>query len=121
MQIRRFLPALAVGLLAASSQADAHAHLVRAEPEVGSSVRAAPKQVEITFSEAVEPRFSSIEVTGPGGTNVDRHDVHVPAGDARHLAVGLGPIGPGEYKVIWHATSVDTHKTEGSFTFTVTP
>jgi hypothetical protein len=31
------------------------------------------------------------------------------------------PLKPGVYKVIWHAVSVDTHKTQGSFQFTVKP
>jgi methionine-rich copper-binding protein CopC len=33
--------------------------------------------------------------------------------------VALKPLRAGVYKVIWHATAVDTHKTDGSFNFTV--
>lgn len=47
---------------------------------------------------------------------MDKHDVHVVAGDGKRLAVSLGALPPGTYNVVWHATSVDTHKTEGSFT-----
>ncbi|MBV8911798.1 MAG: copper resistance protein CopC [Acetobacteraceae bacterium] len=111
----------AIGLLAFDRQAEAHAHLTRAEPPVGGTVGSAPSQVEITFSEAVEPRFSTISVMDASGKQVDRHDIHLDGGDSRRLAVSLGPVGPGQYKVIWHATSVDTHKTEGDFTFTVAP
>jgi len=28
---------------------------------------------------------------------------------------------PGIYTVIWHVTSIDTHKTEGRYQFTVGP
>jgi methionine-rich copper-binding protein CopC len=28
---------------------------------------------------------------------------------------------PGKYKVEWHAVSVDTHKSEGTYRFQVTP
>jgi methionine-rich copper-binding protein CopC len=37
------------------------------------------------------------------------------------LAVPVKPLAAGVYTVLWHATSVDTHKTEGHFTFTVAP
>ena len=34
------------------------------------------------------------------------------------MRVGLKALGPGRYHVRWHVLSVDTHKTEGSFSFT---
>ena len=103
------------------SLAHAHARLNHAEPPVGGTVRAAPVQVDLTFSEAVEPRFSTVAVTDAAGAKVDKADLHVVAGDGKHLAVSLGTLPPGTYTVVWHATSVDTHKTEGSFTFIVAP
>jgi methionine-rich copper-binding protein CopC len=99
----------------------AHAQLRSADPPVGGSVQGAPAQVEITFSEAVEPQFSTIKVTNEAGQGVDRGNVHVPGTDAHRLVVSLPPLRPGQYRVEWHATSVDTHKTEGSYTFTVAP
>jgi copper resistance protein C len=35
------------------------------------------------------------------------------------MRVGLKPLSPGTYRVRWHVLSVDTHRTEGSFTFHV--
>ncbi|MDE1974119.1 MAG: copper resistance protein CopC, partial [Hyphomicrobiales bacterium] len=35
------------------------------------------------------------------------------------MRIGLKALKPGSYRVRWRALSVDTHKTEGSFTFTV--
>ena len=35
------------------------------------------------------------------------------------MRVSLKSLSPGTYRVRWHVLSVDTHKTEGSFTFTV--
>ena len=35
------------------------------------------------------------------------------------MSVALKAIKPGAYHVHWQALSVDTHKTEGNFTFTV--
>ena len=45
----------------------------------------------------------------------------VAQGEGRVLQVKLKPLPPGVYTVVWHVTSVDTHKTEGHFTFTVKP
>ncbi len=108
-------------MLALSAPALAHAFLKSATPAVGSTVPAAPAQVVITFTEGVEPGFSTIEVQDAVGKRVDKGDVHAAPGDNTRLAVGLNPLTPGTYKVVWHATSVDTHKTEGSFAFTVAP
>jgi methionine-rich copper-binding protein CopC len=109
-----------VAAMAASYHADAHAFLKQASPAVGSTVPA-PTDVVITFTEGVEPAFSSIVVQDSKGDRVDTGDVHAASGDGLKLAVELKPLVPGAYTVIWHATSVDTHKTEGRFVFTVGP
>jgi methionine-rich copper-binding protein CopC len=99
----------------------AHAHLQKADPAVGSTVNAAPTEVSIHFTEGVEPKFSSIAVTNAAGATVDKHDVHTAPGDQQELIVGVQPLPPGVYNVEWHATAVDTHKTEGKYSFTVAP
>jgi copper resistance protein C len=35
------------------------------------------------------------------------------------MRIGLKALPPGTYKVNWHALSVDTHKTDGTFSFQV--
>jgi methionine-rich copper-binding protein CopC len=35
--------------------------------------------------------------------------------------VALPKLAPGLYTVIWHIASVDTHRTEGRFQFTIRP
>jgi len=105
-------------LLAALSNAAAHAHafLDHASPLVGSTVASAPREVSLTFTQNLEAAFSSIQVTGPNGARVDAGKPQI-SGNTMH--VGLKAAGPGTYHVRWHALSVDTHKTEGSFAFTV--
>ena len=56
----------------------------------------------------------------PAGARVDEGKP-TPQDDGRVLSVKLKPLPPGVYAVEWHVTSVDTHKTEGHFTFTVKP
>jgi copper resistance protein C len=108
-------------LLAPTDAAFAHAHLSRAMPPVDGTVTQPPHEATISFTEAVEPRFSTIEVTNAAGQRVDEGQPHIVGGDGKRLAVGLQALDPGTYAVVWHATSVDTHKTDGSYHFTVAP
>ena len=105
-------------LLAALSNAAPHAHafLDHASPLVGSTVASAPREVSLTFTQNLEAAFSSVEVTGPNGARVDAGKPQISGNTMR---VGLKAAGPGTYHVHWHALSVDTHTTQGSFTFYV--
>ena len=113
----RFTTAALLAL--APLSASAHAHLKTATPATDSTVTTAPSEVAIDFTEGVEPALCSIAVTGPGGARLDSGPPHVAAGDNKHLAVAVKPLAPGVYTVEWHATAVDTHKTEGTYHFTV--
>ena len=110
--------AFVAGLVLVSTQASAHAFLKTASPAVGSTVSQAPTQVVIDFTEGVEPAFSTIVVQNAQGTQFDDGKPHLQGGDT-HLAVALKPLPPGTYTVVWHATSTDTHKTQGKFNFIV--
>jgi methionine-rich copper-binding protein CopC len=94
----------------------AHAFLNHASPLVGSTVRAAPSEVTLTFTQSLEPAFSSVQVTDAKGARVDVGKAQVSGSTMR---IGLKSLGPGTYRVRWQALSVDTHKTQGSFTFQV--
>ena len=100
--------------------ASAHAHLRNCVPAVGST-GAAPAELSCAFTEALEPDFTTVVLHDAGGKPVTTGALHLAAGDAKRVVVGLPALPAGTYTVIWHATSVDTHKTEGSFTFTVAP
>lgn len=112
------LAALAV-VGAAPAPAGAHAFLDHASPAVGSAVPAAPPAVTLWFSQDLEPAFSTVTVTNQAGMRVDLGNVRVPPGQSAELQVGLKPLPPGTYTVHWHVVSVDTHPTEGTFTFQV--
>ena len=99
----------------------AHAHLLAATPAADSVVTQTPPEVTITFSEPVEPRFSTIQVTAADGKRIDQGEPHLINGDGKQLGVAVAALPPGGYTVLWHATAVDTHKTEGTYQFTVAP
>jgi methionine-rich copper-binding protein CopC len=103
-------------LLLATNDATAHAFLDRAEPRVGNTVAAAPREVTLWFTQKLEPAFSTISVTNPAGQRVDSGKVRV---SGSQMTVSLRPGGTGTYHVTWRVLSVDTHTTDGSFTFQV--
>jgi hypothetical protein len=103
-------------LLLAAEAAYAHAFLDRAEPRVGSTVNSAPRQVSLSFTQSLEPAFSAVEVRDANGARVDQGKAQV-SGSSMHI--GLKALSSGTYKVHWRALSVDTHTTEGSFSFHV--
>ncbi len=104
--------------LLAPAHAFAHAQLLKADPAVGATVPP-PSQLTLHFSEGVEPAFTTVAVTSSAGARVDAGAPHTAPDDNKTLLIGLKPLPPGDYHVEWHATSVDTHKTQGAFGFTV--
>ncbi len=121
--MRRSIPAITaiLGAIALPAAAFAHAHLKSAVPAANSTVQAAPSEIAIDFTEDLEGKFSRIEVKNQAGERVDQGDSHLATGDAKHLVVSLKPLAPGHYRVLWHATSTDTHKSDGAYAFDVTP
>jgi len=87
---KRIAVACAIAL-ASSGAALAHAELHHASPEAGSAV-----------SEA--------------HTRVDEGKSQV---NGNMIRIGLKTLLPGSYRVHWRVLSVDTHRSEGSFTFSV--
>jgi len=111
---------LAAAVCLMGQAAFAHAFLDRASPAVGSEVSGSPPALNLTYTEPVEPLFSTVHVTDASGARVD-DGKPATQDDGRVLVVPLKKLPPGVYSVEWHVTSVDTHKTEGHFTFTVKP
>jgi copper resistance protein C len=114
--MRTLLVVTSLVLALGASAARAHAFLDHASPLVGSTVASAPHEVVLTFTQNLEPAFSTVEVTDGNGARVDQGKASVSGNTMR---IGLKAGGPGSYKVNWHALSVDTHTTQGSFSFHV--
>ena len=109
-----------LAFVCAATDAFAHAQLEKAIPAVGSTV-AGPSEIRLEFSEGVEPKFTKVSLTGPGGA-VPLGAVNTePNNQAVLIAPISKPLSAGAYKVHWQAVSVDTHHTQGTFEFTVKP
>ena len=118
-------PLAAAGLMAMALlsplPAMAHAHLDHAMPAPNSVQGQPPKEVVIWFTEALEPKFSTIEVHDGKGAAVHAGPATLVPGNTAQLRVPLNDLGPGTYKVIWRVLSVDTHRSNGDFSFKVGP
>ena len=101
-----------------ATPAFAHAFLQHANPGAGATLRAPPKAVALSFSEKLEPVFSGVAVTDAGGRTVQ---AGAAAMGGNSMIVPLRPLPAGTYRVVWHVGSVDKHRTEGSYSFTVKP
>jgi copper resistance protein C len=115
MRMLKFAAAAFLAVVAGTA-AEAHAFLDHAEPRVGSTVPTAPRELALFFTQNLEPAFSSVEVSDANGARVD---LGKPSISASTMRVGLKALPPGTYRVRWQVLSVDTHTTEGSFTFHV--
>jgi methionine-rich copper-binding protein CopC len=113
--------ALCLAAALAPSAALAHAHLDHAMPAPASVQATAPKEVVIWFTEALEAKFSTIEVRDSKGAAVTSGAAALVPGNTAQLRVPLKPLSPGTYKVIWRVLSVDTHRSKGEFSFKVGP
>jgi methionine-rich copper-binding protein CopC len=101
--------------LSGATGARAHARLDHASPAVGSTVGASPSEVVLSFTENVEAKFSGAEIRNSAGARVDQGSQI----NGNTIHVGIKNLPAGAYSVNWHVLSVDTHKTQGSFSFHV--
>ena len=120
--MRRIIVPAALVLLGLGSAVYAHPKLVSATPAPNTTV-AKTGPVELHFSEKLMPRFSGADVTMMMGAN---HAAMKVAGtatigaDGRTLVITPKvPLHAGRYSIAWHAVSVDTHRTAGTYVFAV--
>ena len=106
-------------LLIAPAAVRAHAFLDHSDPAVGSTVPTSPSVMHLWFTQELEPAFSWVTVTDHSGATVSDGPATVDPSNKSEFDVKLKPLAAGTYTVKWHALSVDTHTTEGDFTFQV--
>jgi copper transport protein len=111
----------AAAALALPAAAWAHAALLQTTPVASRTVNVAPTQVELRYSEPVEPRFAVVSVTDPAARQMTAGPPHRSPTNADTLVVPLKRLGEGWYLVWWRVISVDGHPVRGAFTFAVGP
>ena len=116
------LAVLAIGALTPGT-VWAHANLDRADPTPGSQLDQSPRQLQLTFSEAVDGSFSRVQLLNTQGDAVDRGDSHVAPNDPLSMVVALPDQLPnGVYTVAWRTLSaVDGHTVNGAYPLIIGP
>jgi len=104
--------------LAGANAAFAHAHLKSETPAKDATV-SAPAELRLVFSEGVEETLTKVEVSSAGKPVMLKSTATDPSDKKTLIVTPAAPLPPGEYKVVWHAVSVDTHKSEGNYSFKV--
>jgi copper transport protein len=99
--------------------ASAHALYERSQPASGARLEA-PGQIQVWFTEAVEPAFSELEVLDASRKRVDLQDTSPAPGESKSLLVSVPQLPDGTYMVAWRVLSaVDGHVTRGVFPLVV--
>lgn len=119
-QLTRILSVAAIASIALAGQAFAHAHLKSSEPADKAAV-AAPSELDLTFTEELNLKFSGVTITGPDKTEIKLGDAMLEDGGKVLMVPVSDKLAPGSYTVDWHVLSTDGHKTNGAYSFTVKP
>lgn len=122
-----------IGFIAASIglglavPAAAHTQVVSSSP-AASATASKVTSVSITFSEALNPAASGLEIVMTGMPGMEGHHppmkiagVRVSASKDRKTLVATlpRPLPMGTYDVKWHAAGADAHRVAGTVSFTV--
>ncbi|TAZ47092.1 Cu resistance protein (plasmid) [Rhizobium leguminosarum] len=120
-QIKKLTFLAVAATIAFAGQALAHAHLKAAAPASDSTVKQAPSELDLTFTEGLNLKFSGAKLTGPGKAAVKTGEGSLMDGDMTLMVPVSQKLTPGKYTVEWHVLSTDGHKTNGTYSFTVAP
>ncbi len=110
--------ATAVFILAGIQLTLAHSVVQSSLPPANASLDTPPQTLLVTFSEPVDPGFSTLTVLDRNGQTVSTRPVF--SRDGRRITVPLKEISRGVYSVRWRVLSaIDGHTTTGFFAFAV--
>lgn len=112
------IPLIALTIDAAAPSARAHSFPEQESPAAGETLTTPPGQVTIKYDAPIEKLFDSLRVLNGAGQDKAAGAPQV-SDDGRELSVPLSALAPGQYTVQWRVVCIDTHRTEGSYTFTV--
>jgi copper transport protein len=118
---------LLLAALALPTLARAHGALRAAVPRSGARLAVLPRDLRLTFSEAVELAVARLALTGPDGRPVPLSPVRRGASAAVIVAdivadgTGGSALQAGVYTVVWQIAGRDGHPVRGSYRFTILP
>lgn len=112
--------AAALALLLWPQTTQAHALLMRADPQPNAELAQPPAALQFWFSEPLEETFTGARILTSAGVEIPTGMPHIDPADPTHLTLPLETIEPGVYTVVWQTlSSVDGHEWVGSFPLTI--
>ncbi|MEU9167094.1 copper resistance protein CopC [Streptomyces sp. NPDC048420] len=107
-------------LFGGAGAASAHAALRATDPEDGTVLKSAPRDITLTFTESVGLLDDSFRVLDPDGKRLKVSDAgHGPGGSDTARVSLPAKLSQGTYTVAWRVVSADSHPVSGAFTFSV--
>lgn len=120
-KLSRILSVAAIASLVLSGTAFAHAHLKSSIPADKATVKVSPTELDLTFSEELNLKFTGVVIMGPAKTEVKTGTATLMNADKSLIVPVSQKLDAGAYTVEWHALSADGHKTTGNYSFTIAP
>lgn len=109
-----------LGFILSAGPGLAHAQLKETTPADETALSSSPTTLSLGFTEGLNLAFSGVDIVNTSDTEVPHDKPTLAEGDATTLRIALpSPLTPDVYTVKWHVLSVDGHKSEGSYSFTV--
>jgi len=94
----------------------AHMKIEKTEPAADSTLKAAPKQIQVWFNEAPDVKVTKMDLTGPSGAM----KLAPPRVDGKSIAATVqGPLSDGAYTATWQSAGDDGHVQKGEIKFTL--
>ena len=125
-KLRLAFTAPILAALAFAGTAQAHTRLVSSSPAANATV-AKPGRVVLTFNERVVANFTGATLVMTSMPGMASHQPMPISGftsamsaDGKRLTLQMRrALTAGTYQLRWHAVGDDTHRMEGTFSFTV--
>ena len=120
--IRRCSPMLllAVALALPVREAAAHPRLMKAVPAADSHVQTVPRELAVTFNEALTVALSRLSLMDANQQPVRLDSLRAAPDDARTLIAKIsGKLAAGRYTVRWQAAGADGHPMRAEYSFVI--
>ncbi len=100
--------------------ASAHPRLLRAVPASENRLAVAPREITLTFDEAVVVGLCRLTLLDAARHTVTLDSLRAATGDTKTLTAKIpGTLRPGRYTVKWQAGGADGHPVRGEYGFVV--
>jgi copper resistance protein C len=116
------LAGVAVAVALGAGAAQAHPRFVSATPGRGEALSTSPREVRVTFSEAIDPGKSTMTLLDPSYTPVSLGPARADPKDKRTLVLPITKrLAPGSYRVEWRVVAPEHGAVPGRYRFEVKP